>query len=413
MEKKILFGNLKGFSTYLLLAIGALFILGTVESCLRTAAINSVPKTALELSLDSLCNTIFDEKGPGGIIIVSNADSTIYNHAQGLAVISNATPITDSTIFNVSSTSKSFSAAGVLLLEEQGLLNIDQSIDSIFPEFEGDFFKEIKLWNVLTHSSGLPDIRPRDPKEWSKYLSTSKSLFSSVEDYRLFGMEDEHMKIFSHLNGLEYKPGSEFNLNDPAFILVTPLIERTTLENYDAWMQKNIFDPADIHDAFYYTPGRPMPKAAHAYRAPIPGEKSKAYRTSDGKWEEYDYGEVPFFLNKANRGLFISPKSLVKWQRALFSGKILNDSSLHKMCLPLLPTSTPNAFFGLGVAVRQMPGYPQMVYHINSNGAFAAVDCSIPEKNVHFIILANRDDWDKRSVTEEVMRLLKENGLFD
>lgn len=345
--------------------------------------------------------------------MVMQNDSIIYDRCFGIADMEDNEAITDSTLFNVSSASKIFSSAALLKLAEEGFISLDDSLHKYFPEFYGDFFKRITIRDILTHSSGLPDLRPRNTSEWNKYLLSHTSVFLYGKDYTLYGDEDEHMKIFQNLEKTEFEPGTKYQRNDPAYILVAPLIERVTGMNFDAWMERNIFDPAGMSEAFYYAPGFEMPKTAHAYAPANPSERPASYRSDDGKWDEYDFGEATFFLTKADRGVYTSARDFMQWNRALYSGKIISDSSLKALATPYLKTDIPMVSFGLGSGIRQEPGFPDKVYHLNANGGFAVVEATWPSKNLHYVIMSNRADWDRRAIAQSVDNILKAKGYLD
>lgn len=365
-------------------------------------------------SFDSLFSELFpNEDEPGAIVVVMRGDSIVYNRAFGLANMASEDAINDSTLFNLSSASKIFTAAALLKLCEQGEITLDDSLAMYFPEFTGEFFKHITIRHILTHSSGLPDVRPRNGDEWDKYLSNHKSIFVHEKDYTLYGKEDEHMLVFQNLESAEYDAGAHYNRQDPAYILVAPLIERVTGQGFDQWMETNIFSPSGMKEAFYYTPGFKMPKAAHGYRRVEQGNKALSFRSEDGKWEEYDFGEAPFFLTKADRGVYASARDFMQWNRALYSGKIISDSLLSMMYMPYIQTDIPMVGFGLGTAVKTEPGFPPKAYHLNANGGFAIVEGSWPSKRLHYIVFSNRNDWDRRAVNNSIDSIFKVKGCLE
>lgn len=87
-----------------------------------------------------------------------------------MADLSTGAPIDMNTRFNIASISKVFASAALLRLDEMQLVDmyLDDSLNKFFPEFRDDFFSRITLYHILTHSSGLPDLRPHHPDEWSK-----------------------------------------------------------------------------------------------------------------------------------------------------------------------------------------------------------------------------------------------------
>lgn len=380
---------------------------------------HGVPSCDLTEALDSIMAEIFPGEEPGGICAVMVDGNIVYDHGFGLMDLRTRELITDSTMFNLSSASKLFTAVAMLKLQEEGKLSLDDSLSKYFPEFKGQFFDKITIRHLLTHSSGLPDLRPRNDEEWKRYVKSHKSLFVIGDDYRLYGREEEHMKVFQNLDELEYEPGSHYQRQDPSYILIAPLIERVTNTEFDTWMNENIFKPAGMKDVFYYKPDFKMHKMAHAYR-PVKDTNDNlsifdqnTYRSDDGKWEEYDYGEVPFFLTKADRGVYATVKDFMRWNKELYDGKIISDSSLKTMQIGYIPTDVPLVSFGLGTAIRNEPNRPPKLYHLNSNGGFSIIEATWPSERIHYVIFANRADWNQRATANAIDSLLYAKGYIE
>lgn len=356
--------------------------------------------------LDSLFSHIFPDDGPGAIVTVMRNDTIIYNHAFGLADLNTKARITDSTVFNMTSTSKFYSAVAIMKLCERGVMSLDDPLSKYFPEFEADFFKRINIRNILTHSSGLPDLRPRDPMEWKNYLNNHKSIFSDAPDYRLYGMEREHMQIFKDLDSIDYRPSTTYQRSDPAFILVAPLIERVTGQNFDTWMQQNIFEPAGLTDTYYFSPGRNMPRMAHGYK-PADGTTAPGINVSDdGKWQEYDYGEAEFFLTKADRGAYSSARDMMRWNQAIYSGRILPLEIIDSINTSRLVTDIPYVTYGYANAVEEKPGREKKIYHLNINGGFTTFEATVPSRKMSYLIFSNRNDFNERELVEKMEKIL-------
>lgn len=181
----------------------------TTWMCTRSADSNVETETscAASVQLDSLFATIFTaDNEPGGYAMLVKNDTVVYRFARGLANMETKEQIDEHTRFNFASASKIFSAAALLKLSERGLISIDDSLSFYFPEFADNFFKDVTIRDILTHSSGLPDLRPHKPVEWSNYIKENASIFANSDDYRLYGTENEHIKCFKSIKSLMYAP---------------------------------------------------------------------------------------------------------------------------------------------------------------------------------------------------------------
>lgn len=213
------------FGSLAIRPVAAITILASVMllvwACSRTSNKHNMPElpaTAVTAPLDSLFTSIFDGNGPGAIIMVARGDSLVYRRAFGYADIESGTRISDSTVFNLSSASKVLSSVALLRLAEQGKINLDDSLSKYFPEFPERFFSHITIRHILTHSTGLPDLLPRNNDEWNIYLVDHKSIFGFGNDYRLYGSDKEYMQVFENLDSVDFEPGRHYQRNDPGYI---------------------------------------------------------------------------------------------------------------------------------------------------------------------------------------------------
>ena len=376
---------------------------------------------AFTASLDSLFSRKFPAGEPGACVLVTLHDSIIYDRGFGMAtlpghVVEQGEPITDETMFNICSVSKQFSAVALLKLEEQGLISLQDPVNKYFPEFKADFFKEITLAQLLSHTSGLPDSRPRTPEEWAVYTSKNKTEFSRVEDFKRFCGVEESVRYLEQLDSLAFEPGTQYEYQNPTFQLAELLVERVTHQDFDAWMQEHIFFPAGMTNTLYYEPEKEIPNLAHGYEPVgfttlngdrVPLDNPFGYwRSQDGKWQENDYGEASFFGTKADGGIYTTPLDFVKWDRALYHDKVMLAQSREKAHTPRILTDIPETSYGYGFFVEERKDRPKKIYHTGDNGGFLIFEGRFPDLDVFYLIFANRPDWEREATVEKVDNII-------
>ena len=376
---------------------------------------------AFTASLDSLFSRKFPAGEPGAYVLVTLHDSIIYDRGFGMAtlpghVVEQGEPITDETMFNICSVSKQFSAVALLKLEEQGLISLQDPVNKYFPEFKADFFKEITLAQLLSHTSGLPDSRPRTPEEWAVYTSKNKTEFSRVEDFKRFCGVEESVRYLEQLDSLAFEPGTQYEYQNPTFQLAELLVERVTHQDFDAWMQEHIFFPAGMTNTLYYEPEKEIPNLAHGYEPVgfttlngdrVPLDNPFGYwRSQDGKWQENDYGEASFFGTKADGGIYTTPLDFVKWDRALYHDKVMNALSREKAHTSRILTDIPETSYGYGFFVEERKDRPKKIYHTGDNGGFLIFEGRFPDLDVFYLIFANRPDWEREATVEKVDNII-------
>lgn len=376
---------------------------------------HGVPPCEITAPLDSLFSTIFggDDEAPGALVMVMRGDSIVYDHAFGYARLDKPERITDSTVFNVSSISKLFTGVSIVKLMEQGLIGLDDTLSRYFPNFPKEYFGQITVRHMLSHSSGLPDVRPNGESEWKNYLEEHNSVFGFDFDYRRYGTAKEFINSLVNLDTIAFEAGTHYDRRDVSYILAVPLIEKVTGREFEKWVSENLIVPAGLSETAYFHSDHIHERMAHGYRLADPQSDPISFRSDDGKWDEFDYGEADYFLTKSDRGLCSSARDLMKFRRALRNGKIISDSSRRKMLAPVIPTDIDYVDFCLGTAVRRIPGTSPKAYHLNMNGGFAVLECWWPEGDVDYVVLSNRNDWPQRKVAAAVDSILESHGWVD
>lgn len=188
-----------------------------------------------------LTNHLFaelDNKYRTGIAAaVIDSGKIVYKNWFGMADLKDKVPVKPSTILNICSIGKQFTAYAIALLEQQGKLSINDDIHKYIPEMY-KFDHKITISNLLNHSSGLREIA--DLLELTGKKSSGP-----------FSKEDAFNLIYSQRE-LNFTPGTEYMYCNTGYILLAEIIKRVTGETYINWMNENIFKPLDMNNTFIF-----------------------------------------------------------------------------------------------------------------------------------------------------------------
>ena len=220
-------------------------------------------KSTVEGPLDALFSEMFPADGPGAQVVITKGGEIVYDKGFGIADMETGAPISDSTMFNICSVSKQFSAVALFILAEEGKISLDDPVSKYFPEFQADFFNRITLANLISHTSGLPDSRPRTEAQWQKYRAVHPSIFDNVYDYKRYCAEEESCRYLITLDSLAFEPGTAYEYQNPTFQLIYMIVERVTGEHFDDWMHSHIFVPAGMTKTVYFEQDRQISNMAH------------------------------------------------------------------------------------------------------------------------------------------------------
>lgn len=340
-------------------------------------------------SIDQYFSNYFKENEPGGAVLIMKGDSVLFSKGYGLADLKTKEQITTKTLFNLGSISKTFVANSILVLQEQGKLSVEDSIMKYFPYFRNkDIARKVKIKHLLTHTSGLPDVR-----------NVSKDTV-----FYLTAKDAENWYPITQCDSLEFEPGSRYNYSNPAFNGLALIIEKVSGMKWQKFVEENIFKPSGM-TASTITDG-PHPEAG----------VSHAYVLNGGAWTEDDCGEEPTFPAAGNGGVWSSVEDLAKYEKAIWETKFLKsetiaDSRSAKNFSNWNASHEP--FIGWSWFVMNAEGL-NFASHPGSQGGFLTNYVSIPEQKILFVILCNtpREDYELRVSTLHVIRKLKKEGVI-
>ncbi len=321
-------------------------------------------KKPLEKKLDTLFDSSFKSNEPGGAILIAKDGNIIYQKGFGLADINAKEPITPQTLFNIGSISKTFVAFGILELAKENKLLLNDDLYKYFPDFkDSSIARKIKIYHLLTHTSGLPDSRK----------ITEDSVFY------LTAKDEENWAPIKLDTSLEFEPGEKFHYSNPAFNGLALIIEKVTGMKWQKYIQQLIFEPAGMKTSTITDGPYPETGVSHGY-------------LFDGnKYFEKDYGEEPTFAAAGNGGVWSSVDELWKYEQAI-QKNIFLDSIWIAKSRTIFPHQNWNdsvsSVLGLCWFITNFENQ-RIVGHTGSQGGFRADYVWIPDKKIFYVILCN------------------------
>jgi len=339
------------------------------------------------LQIDSMFTAIYPEKEPGAEVLILKGDSVIFEKGYGIADMNSMIAIDENTFFNIASVSKQFAGVALMMLAEEGKLSLDDNVKKWFPHFKADFFNKITLKHLLSHSSGIPDSRDRNDRNFV-LTSTDELSYSYMKN----------------LDSLNFEPGTSYEYMNPTFQLMYTIIEKASGKSFDKFMRDRIFSPSGMKESIYFEADKYIPRMAHGY----------LYDSLTCKFNEFDYGEESFFATKADGGLYTSVSEFVQWEKALRENKLISEKSKYMAHSAKIKVSdNPDISYGYGWFIQNRSGYPTKVYHTGDNGGFQIYAGRYPDKKILYLIFSNRNDRDRELNADKLDRIFKQAGWLE
>ena len=313
---------------------------------------------------DTVFDSVFKANEPGGAVLITKDGKIIYEKGFGIEDINTKEAITASTLFNVGSISKTFVAFGILQLAKENKLSLDDDIYKYFPDFkDSSLAKKVKIRHLLTHTSGLPDIRKT--QEDSVFFLTAK--------------DEENWAPIKKAGSLEFEPGEKYNYSNPAFNALALIIEKVSGMKWQVYIQRKVMEPAGMKTSTITDGPHPQSGVSHGY-------------SFDGKNHfEKDYGEEPTFAASGNGGVWSSVHELWKYEQAIQKNIFLDSVWINRsrtiQRFANWKDSTPS-FIGLCWFITKTSN-ENMIGHTGSQGGFRADYVWLPEKKIFYVILCN------------------------
>jgi CubicO group peptidase (beta-lactamase class C family) len=336
----------------------------------QTPSPSPVPSTASGLSatetasLDAIGAASVAGRGAPGVTIEIERDGAIvYAKGFGFANVEDAVPATPDTRYPIGSNTKQFTAASILLLQDEGKLSVDAPLATYLPEIP--HAREVTVRELLTHAGGYAEFTAApDFDELGNRPSTPAGVVGTVVG-----------------KPLAFKPGTKREYSNTGFELLLMVIERVSGMSYHDFLARNIFGPLGMTGTYVRDSDDTMPLVATEYAS-----------YALGPWEHALHIDYTWL---GGAGSIVSSASdLLKWNAALDGGKLLSKKSLHEMMTPAKIPGPAFADYGFGIETTTLPNGRRVILHGGNTTGAATQDARFPDDGLEIVVLANSGTYD-------------------
>jgi CubicO group peptidase (beta-lactamase class C family) len=302
-----------------------------------------------------------------GSVLVARGGDVLFSKSYGSANLEWDIPNTPATKFRLGSITKQFTAASVLLLEERGKLKIEDAVKIHLPDAPAAWEK-ITIFHLLTHTSGIPSFTE----------------FSEYPRMKLLDTPAEQVVAKFRDRPLEFEPGEKMAYSNSGYLLLGYLVEKVSGQGYAEFVQENIFTPLGMKDSGYDSNSVIIPRRASGY-APSPGGPVNA---------AFIHMSIPHGAG----ALYSTTEDLLRWEQALFGGKLLTAESLRKMVTPF------KGDYGLGLLIKEVEGHKR-IWHGGGIEGFNTSLAYYPESKITAVVLANLNGRTPDQLSQQLGKL--------
>ena len=305
-----------------------------------------------------------------GVVLVAQEGSVLLDKGYGEADRANGIPNTGQTRFRIGSLTKQFTAMIILMLQERGLLTVQDRICNYIEDCP-DTWSDITIEQLLTHTSGVPDFT-----RFSDYDATKGQASTLTEIIDRFRDEP-----------LDFSPGERWNYTNSGYILLGQIIETVSGQSYEDIAQEYLFTPLDMTNTGY----------DHNR-----DDLAVGYVNGSGTQAAFIDMSIPYSAG----GLYSTAEDLLKWDRALADGSLIDPSLTNEMFTSQasIPDS-PGMGYGYGWIITEEYGQ-SVVFH---NGGIEGYVSSITRflgDDILIVMLSNEEQTNPNAVTRTVIQAI-------
>jgi D-alanyl-D-alanine carboxypeptidase len=340
-----------------------MLVLSLTAATAQAQTVNTLD-AALQNRIDRIAAQVLDQTGvPSASLAVVQGGKLVYTHAYGSARLATATtpavPATPQMRYSIGSISKQFTAAAILLLQEEGKLSIDDPVGKYIPGLtRGD---EVTIRQILSHTSGYQDYWPED------YVMTPM----------LAAESSQHILDTWAKKPLDFEPETQWQYSNTNFVIAGRIVETITGAPLMDFLTQRIFRPLGMNSVWNSDEAKLTQADAMAYYRHALGPLRVAPK--EGRGWMYAAGE-----------LAMTAHDLALWDQSLIAQFILKPESYKQMFTEVMLKDGKGTHYGLGVDVRDRDGH-RSIEHSGEVSGFVSDNEVLVDDGVAVAVLTNQD----------------------
>jgi CubicO group peptidase (beta-lactamase class C family) len=307
--------------------------------------------------------TDFDREAPGVAVGVARKGEVLFQAGYGLADLDRKTRIDPDTAFHIASCGKQMTAVAILMLFEEGKIDLDKPAAKYLPEMKG-WARKVTVRQLLHHTGGIPDT------------------YETLKERGGVPTGTDALKLLARWKRLDAPPGTRFAYSDSGYDILGVMIHRVSGHPYPQFLEERIFRPAGMKESFVYAP-EPLRTAKRALGYD---------RAFGGRWILDD--DSPLNLLYGSGEVYSTIADLVRYDQALFGGQLLHPTSLAEMFKPGDLDDGSKVPYGFGWSLTADANGEPYYGHPGNWLGFSAYLLHFPKDDLAVMVLSNRSDTD-------------------
>jgi D-alanyl-D-alanine carboxypeptidase len=314
----------------------------------------------LQAKIDTVANKVLQDTGvPSASVAIVQKGQIVYTRAYGKAQLEPSTMATPPMRYSIGSISKQFTAAAILLLQQQGKLSIDDPVSKYVSGLtRGD---EVTIRMLLSHTSGYQDYWPED------YLMTPlREATTSQHILDVWGKKP-----------LDFEPGTKWQYSNTNFVIAGLIVEKVSGQPLMRFLQQNVFTPLDMKSVYN-------------------SDAAKLGDTDASGYIRYALGPLRLAPNAGAGWMFAAGElampayDLAVWNISMMNRSLLSAESYKQMFASVKLKDGSDSHYGLGVFLGNRGGHAE-IEHSGEVSGFVSENIVFPDDKAAIAVLTNQD----------------------
>ena len=310
----------------------------------------------------------YDGTVPGASVLVVHGGEAVIRRAHGLADIERRIAATPATNYRLASVSKQFTAAAVLLLVEDGRLQLGDRVRDWFPTLP-QAMAAATVRHLLTHTSGVVDYED----------VMSPEVAAPLRDADVLALLESQDRTY-------FAPGTAYRYSNGGYALLALMVERASGHDFASFLRQRIFTPLDMHGT-----------VAHVEGVSVVAERAYGYSARGGSWVRTDQDPTSAVLGDG--GIYSSIDDLAKWDAGLYDDRLLRPASRRLAFAPATESDEPDVRYGFGWRITG-----DSLWHSGETIGFRNVIVRYPGRRLTVAVLSNRNDPEPHAMARAIAR---------
>ena len=324
------------------------------------------------------------QQGFSGVLLVAKKGKPIVERAAGYRHFETKEPLQFSDVFELASVSKQFTALAIMMLQEDGRLQYDDSLSKYIDlPYSG-----VTIRHLLNHTSGLPDYQAVMDAHWDKT--------------KVAGNEDCIRLLRQYQPPVLFAPGEQYRYSNTGYLLLASVVEKVSGEDFIAFLQQRIFTPLRMKDTDIRT--LEAKAATINFAAGHLKDTTGAYINAN-KFHSSDY--TVWLGNRKGPGRISSTASdLLRWDKTLYKKRLVQRSTLAQAFSAATLNNGQLSMYGFGWEIETHPVLGNIVKHNGDNPGYSTQIIRCIDKRYTVIVLCNNAHPSFRKLLSNIMQAL-------